>query len=94
MICYNISYIDKAPLLREPTSDLGKSEYQYTKKDGHVNEDKKQKMTRLQAKRNAFMICTTHRAINAALIDYKKRMCGDKKANYEKTVDLVDNSKQ
>ena len=81
-------------MLREPVKGLGKSEYQYTKKDGRVNEDRKQRMTRVQAKRNAFMICTTHRAINAALIDYKKRMCGDSKANYEKTVDLVDNSKQ
>jgi hypothetical protein len=81
-------------MLREPNSDLGKSDYQYTKKDGHIHEDKKQKMTRFQAKRNAFMICTTHRAINSALTDYKKRMCNEGNANYEKTVDLVDNSKQ
>jgi hypothetical protein len=41
-------------------------------------------------KRNAFAICTLHRAINAAAVDYKKRMCDTKgiHANYEKSVNV------
>jgi hypothetical protein len=41
-------------------------------------------------KRNAFAICTLHRAINAAAVDYKKRMCDAKgiQANYDKSVNV------
>jgi hypothetical protein len=44
-------------------------------------------MGRLQLKRNAFAVCVVHRSINAALIDYKKRMCDPSKefVNYNKT---------
>ncbi len=28
-----------------------------------------------QKKRNAFMLCVLHRALNAALEDFKRRMC-------------------
>jgi len=47
-----------------------------------------EEQSKIQAKRHAFMICQTHRGLNAAAIDYKKRMCGPD-ANYEKTIDLV-----
>merc|ERR1711998_283891 len=78
----------EAGLLREPSANLGESEYKYTKKDAKIDENRKEKLSRVQAKRNAFMICTTHRALNSAVIDYKQRMCGAD-ANYERTVDLV-----
>ena len=42
-----------------------------------------------QIKRNAFTLCVIHRSINAALIDYKKRMCGTNVTNYEKTYNVL-----
>lgn len=77
-------------LLLEPPPKLGESEYKLGKKGGKISEDKKEKLSRVQAKRNAFMICTAHRALNAAATDFKKRNCGPD-ANYQKTVDLADN---
>jgi hypothetical protein len=47
-------------------------------------------MGKLQLKRNSFALCIVHRSINAALTDYKKRMCDPSKefVNYNKT-DIV-----
>ena len=42
-----------------------------------------------QIKRNAFTLCVIHRSINAALVDYKKRMCGTNVTNYEKTYNVL-----
>lgn len=39
-------------------------------------------------KRNAFMICVTHRLVNAAVTYYKQMMCGDRGANYTKIIKL------
>jgi len=51
---------------------------------------KREQISSLTAKRNAFTICTLHRAINAAAVDFKKRMCDAKgiPANYEKSVNV------
>ena len=44
----------------------------------------------MQGKRNAFALCVLHRSLNAALIDYKKRMCaGNEKVNYDKTINVA-----
>jgi hypothetical protein len=41
----------------------------------------------MQNRRNAFMLCVIHRSFNAALINYKAKMCeGNPSVNYDKTV--------
>lgn len=45
-----------------------------------------EKMNKKNVKRNAYMICVIHRSINAALTDYKKRMCEGQEINLEKTI--------
>jgi hypothetical protein len=37
------------------------------------------------SQRDAFVICVAYRAMNAALQDYKSRMCEPDSANYAKT---------
>ena len=50
---------------------------------------KKPVKDKLFAKRNAFMLCTIHKAVNDALIDFKRRMCTHgEKINLEKTLRL------
>lgn len=71
----------ESPLLLEPTKDLGTLDYKVvngvTKKIGAKS-----------AKRNAFVICTTHRTVNAAVTYYKQHMCDSKTANFSKTIKL------
>ena len=51
------------------------------------------KINQRDARRGAFMLCTIHQAINAALLDYKSKVCDDKsKINYEKTINLAGNT--
>lgn len=70
-----------SPMLLEPTADLGKLDYKIvngvTKKIGAKS-----------AKRNAFVICTTHRTVNAAVAYFKQHMCDPLIANYSKTIKL------
>ena len=43
-----------------------------------------------QVNRNVYTLCVIHRSINAALIDYKKRMCDSYNAtNYDKTYNVL-----
>lgn len=40
-------------------------------------------------KRNAFVLCAVHHALNAALTDFKKVMCaGNSSTNYNKELNL------
>ena len=43
-------------------------------------------MKQKTVKRTAYMVCVIHRAINAAIMDYKTRMCGGQPVNTEKTL--------
>lgn len=44
----------------------------------------------VQGKRNAFSLCTLHRSVNAALADYKRRMCGPNNAtSTHKTINVA-----
>ena len=43
-------------------------------------------MKKRTVKRNAFIICVVHRSLNAALTDYKKRMCEGQEVNLEKSI--------
>ncbi|CAE7489782.1 unnamed protein product, partial [Symbiodinium microadriaticum] len=48
------------------------------------------KMSRKQVRRSAFVLCVIHTAMNAALLDYKSRMCTNSSSiNYEKTVNVA-----
>lgn len=71
------------PLLLEPPVELGFTDY-------HMKDGKRESVSPMLIKRNAFVICTLHRAINAAALDYKRRMCDAKgiPANYEKMVNV------
>ena len=43
-----------------------------------------------QARRNAFMLCTIHNAINAMVTHYKSVMCpAGEKVNLDKTINVV-----
>jgi peptidyl serine alpha-galactosyltransferase len=70
------------PLLVEPPLDLEKSSY-LRKNNEKIGSDER------QAKRNAFMVCAIHRAVNSALIDYKQRMCGHNITNYDKLINVL-----
>jgi hypothetical protein len=49
-------------------------------------------LSKRQAKRNAFVLCVLHRSINAAAVDYKKRMCTEEDTiNYDKVVNVQNN---
>jgi len=42
-------------------------------------------------KRNAFALCVLHHGINAALVDYKQRMCtndSNRTINYDKKINI------
>jgi len=58
------------PLFVDLPKDLGYTTYRI--KDG-----KKEDLDKKQVKRNAFVICAVYRAINAAMVDFKERACGD-----------------
>ena len=45
-----------------------------------------EKMKKKAVKRTAYMVCVIHRAINAAIMDYKTRMCEGQAINTEKTL--------
>jgi hypothetical protein len=46
-------------------------------------------MKPMEVRRNAFMICTIHRAFNAALLYYKERMCSGRLINTDKKAMFV-----
>lgn len=78
------SFSCEAPLLTEPSLDLGISQQVV------FAEGEQKKVKKLQGKRNAFMVCAIIRIVNAALTDYKQRMCkDDPKTNYAKTLSLA-----
>lgn len=48
------------------------------------------KLGKTEARRNAFMLCTIHRSINAMLTHYKSIMCpADSVINHNKTINVV-----
>lgn len=69
------------PMMQEPPSNLGTLDYK--NRDGT-----NMTLTRKQCRRNAFMLCTLHRAINSMLLDYKERMCPPA-FNTNKTINVV-----
>jgi len=42
-----------------------------------------------QAKRHAFALGVVHRAINAAIMDFKAKMCDGQKASYVKNINVA-----
>ena len=41
------------------------------------------------------MLCVIHQALNAAVLDYKSKVCSDPaNVNYEKTVNLAGNTRE
>ena len=68
------------PMLAELPPDLISLDYQ-------IKNGKKVAMSTKQIKRNAFMICTAYRSLNAALLDYKTRNCGPE-ANFDKITNV------
>jgi peptidyl serine alpha-galactosyltransferase len=67
------------PMLVEPPKDLGHVRYRY-------KDQKKEELSVKQVKRNAYVLCVAYRSINAALKDYKERMCGSNVTNFSKTL--------
>lgn len=70
-----------APMFKEPPADLAKAEYR-------IKNKVKEALKPVMAKRHAFALCVLHRSINAAISDYKDRMCGPE-ANREKSLVIV-----
>lgn len=69
-----------SPMLVEPPLDLARTDYRY-------KDQKKEPLGEKQVKRNAYMLCTVYRSINAAIVDYKQRMCQDNhNTSYAKTL--------
>jgi hypothetical protein len=56
------------PIMLELPRDLGKARFK--NRDGDV-----MKMSKQQARRNAFALCTIHNSINSMLKHYKSKMC-------------------
>ena len=58
------------PLFAEPSVNLDQADFR-------IKAGEKQDMSKksIQIKRNAYTLCVIHRSINAAMIDYKQRMC-------------------
>jgi len=65
----NIFSCEQSLLLQTP-DDLGFVDYRI--KDG-----KRESLSNRQVKRNSFMLCVIYKSINAAVIDFKKRMCNN-----------------
>ena len=70
-----------SPMFKEPPADLTKAEYR-------IKNKVKEELKPVMAKRHAFALCVLHRSINAALSDYKDKMCGPD-ANREKSLVIV-----
>jgi len=70
------------PILADLPKDLGSYDFIINKKG------QKEHQSPRQTKRNAFMICTAYRAMNAALLDFKTRVCGPE-ANVQKTINIA-----
>ena len=75
----------ESPMMAELPSDLAKSTYQIK------NDEKVEFKGPKQAKRHAFALNVLHHSINAALVDYKQRMCPNqgRDANYDKTLNVA-----
>lgn len=71
------------PLLKEPPIDFGKI---LEKLDPSIVDYKKVKR---RVTRDVFILCIAYRSLNAALIDYKQRMCDAQSTNYEKSASAV-----
>jgi hypothetical protein len=67
-----------SPMFKEPPADLSRTTYR-------IKNGKKEDLKPIAVKRHAFALCVLHRSINAALEDYKNRMCGAD-ANREKSL--------
>ena len=78
----------ESPMMLVLPNDLGKVTYK--NRDGEII-----KLGPIQAKRNAFMLCTIHSALNAAMVDYKTRMCDENydSVNYNRSINVVRNEK-
>lgn len=47
-------------------------------------------MTRTEVRRSAFVLSVLHNSLNAALLDYKQRMCqNNPNTNYSKTLNIA-----
>lgn len=78
----NIFSCEQNLLLQTP-DDLGFVDYRI--KDG-----KRESLSNRQVKRNSFMLCVIYNSINAAVIDFKKRMCGPTNStSYDKTINVL-----
>jgi hypothetical protein len=67
-------------MLVEPPTDLSSVAHRY-------KNDKREDLNPQQVKRNAYILCIVYRSINAALVDYKQRMCqDDPTTSYAKTL--------
>jgi len=79
-------------MLMDPPDDLAKKTYMVKKKNMKKKEDsvdRKTKMSAVMAKRNAFTLCIIYRSINAALLDFKQKMCdGSDTVNYERSINV------
>ena len=75
------SFTCESPLLAKPPQELGT--LQWAVKDGKRIDQKNKK----HAKRNAFVVCTVYKAIEAAMEDFKRRECaGNPQTNWERTL--------
>ena len=78
----------ESPMLLELAPDFGKIDFN---KFSFQTEREKFKEARKE-KRSAFSICIAHRSINAALQDYKSKMCGialQNVTNFDKTLTVA-----
>ena len=78
----------ESPMMLVLPKNLGTVNYK--NRDGEII-----KLSPRQAKRNAFMLCTIHNALNEAMLDYKTRMCDENNdsINYNRSVNAVRNDK-
>mmetsp|Transcript_3116 Transcript_3116/g.4807 ORF Transcript_3116/g.4807 Transcript_3116/m.4807 type:complete len:502 (-) Transcript_3116:106-1611(-) len=73
------------PMLLEPPKDSWIAKVDYKNRDGEIV-----KMSRTQVRRSAFVLCVLHSALNAALTDYKEKMCTNTThANYDKSTNVA-----
>jgi len=80
----NHPFTCEGALLVEPPADLAQMDWKRTDDKGQ------KKIGKLAGRRHAFAVCILHRSINAALTDYKKRMCeGNSNTIYEKKLNLL-----
>jgi hypothetical protein len=73
----------ESPMFMEPANDLDREPYV-------GNDVKREEMKPVKAKRHGFAVCTLHRALNSAILDYKQQMCASNpNTNYAKTLNLA-----